>query len=352
MTYNLAFMPYANFNGELKLGGYNIWPFYSNLEQRIKDRIVRSQLKKYFKRFYEYKYYRDKGGKDIRLESIYIITPENFTIGKDSISDQQKKDIFSLSNIIAFSSIFETGLGHQTIDAFVVFFQNFTKNREGLSVWNKHYTKYNLFKIMKPIHVDSPFLPFYKTKLCDVLAYGLHLRSSNQNLKNIYRSLELLFHTITFGEMITNEHRLLTLLMAFETLLQFENKIEFVKFLEKYIHDLNPILTTRLINRSGVKQIKVKKSKTSWWAYDLYNLRTQIIHGEDADWKITEYGDIWTRIKFAGLLFRRIYKNVLEENNLWKSDFIEGLIEAFDFDSELVKIMDEFKEMNPELYPK
>ncbi len=348
-SFHIAFMPYAPNQEYLKIGNYEIWQFDKEASNRISNKEILKQIQNYFNRYYEYVYNQDEGGSDKNLKTINIISPIEFDIGEGIFSEKHIQNIHSIAHILSFSSIFETGFGSVTSDPFQTIIQGFKQNQEGMSVWTTYYTRYNLFKILKPLHISSPFFPYKLTKLASSLGNALEARDTNQQIKQIFNCLELLFHTITFGEMITNFHRTLTLLTAFEILLGFENKKEFVDEIEKYIKDLTPVLIKRTINLPGNKTEEIEKSKTSWWAYDLYNLRSQIIHGEEIDWSYLEYGDIWIRIKFAGSLLRRIIKIKLSENGFFEFDEMQRIIEAGSMDETFENIIKEFLDLNPDL---
>jgi hypothetical protein len=85
-------------------------------------------------------------------------------------------------------------------------------------------------------------------------------------------------------------------------------------------------------------------SKTSWWAFDLYNLRTDIVHGNEINWDIQKYGNIWTRIQFGGILLRKLIKKILSQESLWQSDYFDSTIEAYNLDETLEKKVTEFIE--------
>ena len=349
-TFQIAFMPYAPIQEKFNLGQYDIWPFYKEAENIILDKVVLEQLKKFFSRYVEFKFHRELKKHEERPCQIIIISPSDFKVGQDKYSESQIRDIVSLVHIIAFSSIFELGFTSNTSDPFQVHIQNFVKGEEGFSVWDKFYTNYNLFKVLKPLYIGSSFFPFKSTELSNALVNSLELRDSNNSIKRIFRSLELLYHTITFSDMITYEHRLLTLLMSFEVLLDFQNKLEFVRSIQQYITDHKPIYSERKIFIKRNDKQLVKWPLTCWWAYDLYDLRSEIIHGEVANWRYEEYGTIWQRITFAGNLFKRIYKVLLNEHGLWENNFLNGLVETYDMDERLIEIMNEFKEMNLDIF--
>lgn len=349
-TFQIAFMPYAPIQETFKLGQYDIWPFYKEAENIIEDKVVLEQLKKFFSRYVEFKFQKELKRHEEQPCQIIIISPLNFKVGQDKFLESQIRDIVSLVHVIAFSSIFEIGFTPNTSDPFQVHIQNFVKGEEGLSVWDKFYMNYNLFKVLKPLYISDSFFPFKPTELSNTLVDSLELRDSNNSIKRIFRSLELLYHTITFSDMITDEHRLLTLLMSFEVLLGFQNKQEFVKSIKQFISGHKPIYSEREIYLKRNDKQLVKWPLTCWWAYDLYDLRSEIIHGEVVHWKYEEYGTVWQRVTFAGNLFKRIYKLLLKENGLWEDNFLSGLVETYDMDEKLIEIMNEFKEMHPDIF--
>jgi hypothetical protein len=347
--FQIAFMPYAPLQENLKIGNYEVWQFNNDSSKRIADKKVLKQIKNYFNRYNEYVFSQAEGGIDKNLETINIITPMDFVVGEEMLTEKHILNIRSIAHILSFSSIFETGFGANSSDPFQTIVQSFVQNQEGMTVWTKYYTRYNLFKILKPLHINSPFLPYKLTNLATSLGNALEARETNIIIKQIFNCLELIFHTITFGEMVTDFHRTLTLLMAFEVLLGFENKKKFVEQIEKYIEDPESVLVKRMVNLPGGKKKEFEKSKTCWWAYDLYNLRNQIIHGEEVDWKLKEYGDIWIRIKFAGSILKRIFKIMLTESDYFKNDVMERIIEAHSMDETFEDIIKEFLDLNPEL---
>ena len=156
-TFQIAFMPYAPIHEKFKSGQYDIWPFYKEAENKIVDQLVLEQLKKYFSRYVEFKLQRELKRHEEQPCQIVIISPSNINVGQDKLLENQISDIVSLVHIMAFSSIFEIGFTSNTSDPFQVHIQNFIKGEEGFSVWDKFYTNYNLFKVLKPLHINSFF---------------------------------------------------------------------------------------------------------------------------------------------------------------------------------------------------
>ncbi|MBA7490518.1 hypothetical protein ES702_01056 [subsurface metagenome] len=322
----VAYMPYAPVEESFRIGNYEIWPYYKESSKRIKNKDVIQHLNRHFGRYFERKYDREKGGYDKPLEEIFVISPPNFELGISKFSEEQIEEIRTVSHVIAFCAINECSFVSSSADAFILYVQNFQVGSNGIALWNKYFTKLDMVKFMKPYYLDTSLLKFKKTDLCDALGKALQFKYKGQ-IKRIFRTAELFYHTATHGEMVTDEHRLLSLVMCFEVLLNFENKIEFVEKIENLLNNAEPKMETRTVKIKN-KDINVTKSKTSWWAFDLYNLRSDVVHGNEINWDIQKYGNIWTRIQFGGILLRKLIKKILSQESLWQPDPIDSIIEA------------------------
>jgi hypothetical protein len=333
----IAFLPYAPIKEGFKIGDYEVWPFFSKeASERIKDKNVFDCITHHFNRYYEYKYSKKMGGYDKNIENIFMVSPTGYNFGMDKFTDKQIQDILSISHIIAFSAICECSFVSTSSDAFALYIQNFQPGSDGITLWNKHFTKLDMVKFMKPYHLDTSLVNYSVTKLSKTLGDALKYKDK-PSINRILRVLELFFHTATNNEMVTAEHRLLSLVMCFEILLQFDgNKRDFMKKLEDNIDNYEPIMETRVLKN---RNESISKSQTCWWAFDLYNLRNNIIHGNQINWDVERYGTAWTRIKFAGILIRKIIKKILIDENLWKIDFGDSILEVHRLDKELKKII-------------
>jgi len=343
LKYNLAFMPYAPLDKDVELGNFQITAFDRCQDSVFESSAVRNQLKAYFERYIELKYDRKMDlCEEIPLK-IYILAPRGYVLGRDSMSDEQYRDAMTVSHIMAFTSVLENSfMGPGSSEPFFVYLQNFVKGQEGFGYYGTYYMAYKLFKMAKPLYINNhPMCHYDNSDLGKALAKLLTFRNTNSMAEQILRSLELLFHTITIAETVTSEHKLLTLVMAFEVLLGFENRRGFVDIIKNELSPMSDHLEEREISLEGGKKEKATKTLTQWWAYDLYNLRSAIIHGEKIDWQYEKYGDVHKRIEFAGILFRRLYKIFLQRMNLWTSDFTDQLIvEAGCLDEELLHILE------------
>ena len=338
----VAYMPYAPIKESFQIGNYEIWPYYKESSQRIKDKNVIHHLNRLFGRYFERKYDRERGGYDKPLEEIFLISPTNFKLGISKFSEEQIEEIQIVSYIIAFCAINECAFVASSTDAFILYIQNFQVGLDGIAFRNKYFSKLNMVKFIKPYYLDVPLLKFEKTNLCDALGKALQFKNRVQ-IRRIFRALELFYHTATHSEMAIDEHRLLSLLMCFEVLLNFKSKMEFVKRIESLFRNPESTMETRTIKIKN-KDKNLTLSKTGWWAFDLYNLRSDIVHGNEINWDIQKYGNIWTRIQFGGILLRKLIKKILSQESLWQSDCVDSIIEADNLDETLEEIITEFVE--------
>jgi len=335
----IAFMPYAPIECGLRIGNYEVWPYYRESSLRINNMQVIQRLNNIFGRYFERKFNRKKGY-DHPLEELFIVSPINFEIGTAQFSKDQFDDIRSVSHIIAFCAINETSFTSSSSDSFILYFQNFRIDSEGIALENMYFSKLYMVKFMKPYHLDEGLVKFKGTELCNALGKALQFKHK-AIIKRIFRTLELFYHTASHAEMMTDEHRLLSLAMCFEVLLNYKGKIHFMKKLDNMLEHYSPQMLTRIIKIKD-KDKSITKPKTCWWAFDLYRLRSSIIHGDKIDWEINRYGDIWTRIEFGGILLRKLIKKILFKEKLWELDEADSIFEAGSLDEKLDNIVNDF----------
>jgi len=337
----IAYMPYAPIKEPFQIGNYEVWSYQKMKKEKIEREDIIKYLDSLFGMYYERLFDKEKGGFDKNIDEIYIIAPVDYDVGNGIYTGKEINDIRSISHIIAFSAISELHFISQSTDPFVLYLQNFNIDSEGVTIWSTYFTRFEMVKFMKPYNIESFLIKYSKTTLAEALGEALEYKNKNE-IKRIFRSLEKYFYTATRGKMVTNENRLLSLLMCFVLLLDFEGKIEFVKKVEELLDFHDPIMETRYVSEL---EKDFTTNKTSWWVYDLYKLRNDIVHGNDIDWQIDKYGGIWQRIEFGGILLRKLIKKILLKNSLWEKTIKDKIIEADSIDKTLSKVIERAKEI-------
>lgn len=329
----IAYMPYAPIKESFSIGNYEVWDYYKESENRIKNQNVIQHLNQIFGIYFERKYNQEKGGYDKPLEEIFIISPHNFQFGVSKFSDDQIEDIKTISHIIAFCAIlqpFSSFLSNE----FQLYIQNFQIGSDGVAIFRTYFSKLEMVKFIKPYYLNVPITKFEKDELCEALGKALEFRNGKQ-IRGIFQALESFYYATAYDEILTAEHRLLSLVTSFEILLGFDGKLKFANKMEKMFgkHELPPREIRTIKIKNIVKDISL--TKTSWWAYDLYNLRSNIIHGNEIDWEVQKYGSIWDRIKFSKILLRKLIKKTLIKESLFQPDFFDDILEAENLDKKL-----------------
>lgn len=338
----VAFMPYAPIKKSFEIGGYEIWPYFEERSKRMTDPQVVQYLDHLFGRYFERKYdYCKKCGYDEPIREIFIVSPKHFEIGAKKFTKRQLGEIRAISHIVSFCSINERAFVSSSADAFILYIQNFQIGSDGIAFWDKSFSTLDMVKFIKPYYIGTGPLQFEVTDFCTSLGKVLH-KSDTDQTRRIFRCLELFYHTATHGEMVLDEHKLLSLVMCFEVLLEFKHNYQFAERIEE-LPNLKITPEIRCINKHG-KSVRERKSKTSWWAFDLYNLRSSIVHGEAVKWEIEKYGDIWTRIRFGGFLLMKLIKKILSEMSIWQPDYRQHIIDVgpYSLDEKLLRMTDEF----------
>ena len=345
----VAYMPYAPIKESFQIGNYDVWPFYLQSGKRVKNQDVIKHLTRFFNRYVERKFDRINGEYcDKPLEDAVIISPTNYELGLNKLSEIQIEEIKTICHIISFCAMNECAFVSSSADAFILHLYKFQPGSDGVMLGNTLFANLDMVKLMKPYYIDPSLLKFDKTDLCDVLGKALLFRD-RKPVQRIFRALEIFYHTATHSEMMTDEHRLLSLLMCFEVLLNFNGKESFANKIERMIENYQPNSEKRAVKRKNDKEEDLTYSKTGWWAYDLYNLRTDIVHGKDINWKFQKYGNVWTRIQFGGILLRKLIKEILSQESLWPPDdadaiIADAIIEVDRLDIKLENMVAEFNE--------
>lgn len=347
----IAYMPYAPLEGSFQIGEYEVWPFHKECNVRISKHQLLDHLNRLFGRYFERKFDRKKGGYDKPLQEVFVISPVCFNGTTADMTEEQLEEIRDIAHIIAFCAINELAFASSSADAFVLHTYSFSPGSNMVRLWDKGFADVAMVKITKPYYVSDSLSKFHKTPLSDALATALQLKHK-EPVRRIFRTLELFYHTATHAEMITGEHRILSLVMCFEVLLNFKGeKRRFANKIEQDIANNSPHKETRLVQgRQGTTQLE--HSQTGWWAYDLYDLRSDIVHGKAVDWKLQKYGGVSTRIEFGGILLRKLVKRVLTEQGLWPPDsdqdvLGDAILEAEALDQLLAQKVSDFQQRSP-----
>lgn len=313
----VAFMPWAGIETELSLGNYKIWPFSKFKESYISDPSVREQLERIFGRYFERKC-GENSNIDVPVNSIFVISSKDEEVGIRQFSEDEKKDLLSISHSLAFSSIIDH-FSAKASETFSLYIQNFKLGDNHITVFDTIYENLEMVKFIRPYSAGRAQIPFTGSDLLNALGQALSRREDSE-IERLFRSLEFFFWANIQSEYTFYYLRTLSLITAFEIILDgYKGKLE---FMDKIGNKLNRLLApeeimwdTRPLQRGETKNDE-RRSVIEWWAHDFYNLRNSIIHGKKVCAKDFIYKSGRNHLEIGLILFKRCIKQVLVEKGL------------------------------------
>ncbi len=344
MNYSIALVPYLGEQGNYIIGKYQLWNFEEFKNEIILDEVVRTRATELAERHREFVI--DIPVVDVCCKNIMAITPLNYCEENYTYTAEDTMNMRNIMYALAFYNIVMNGNTFVTSDLYNFSIYNFTGESRGMIVHGRAYTNMEYVKFIKPYEITP-----WSYKSLDnffIKSIGMSLGINNRRINSIFRTLELYYHAAAMGKLVSNESRILNLMMAFDTILNVKNKNDFASKIEKFFVNMTYKKETRDIS-INYQRIEKEWNIVSWWCYDLYKLRNDIIHCNEIDWKIGRYGHIFDYVKFGGkLLMHLIYKVLEDENIMGELSMDQRIVILFDLESkldeELLKIQRELEE--------
>lgn len=351
-------MPYAPyFVDGLQIGDYEIWSFYEKCDEKIKDQEVITNIKKILSRHCRIK--MGKKYEEEEIKNIYMISPQNYEF-KEPFSEKQREDIFKIRDIISFCSIsksesdqffFEFSSNH-----FITHIQNIPGGMTNFDsiVIDDTFSTNEVYidgvKFFEPLSI----IPITENSLSSDIDKNL-LESFNKcfnenNCEVIFSVLNLFYYVFYRERIMDLKHKILLLCMCFDVLLNCDGKKKFTKKICKIIQnevepiddEYKPILEKRSIEIDKSKSIKeITLNKTAWWAYDLYELRSNIVHHNKLELDVKKNGNIRTILLFGTILLKEIIiKKLIEKKFFEDTSIYELEFESFCYRRNLKRSLD------------
>lgn len=339
---SIAFLPYIGKMNKINIAGYDIWSFYDYYEGMFEDTEIIENMKQIFSIFHERKCVSKGIYEDVKIEDIIVITPNKYVENGYSLSKEDIININSIVHILAFSSCVDLSINGTFTDTFKLEVVNFSPDKEGFRTYQTAFSKIEYVKILKPYQSTNLFVPVSKTSFVEMLEIAM-IHRTQKPIERVFRALEQYYYACSIDDRVTHYNRMLNLVMAFEVLLKFKDKIDFMIKISKYNINQGIVKVEKRTIRIKGKPRDYKASLSQWWAYDMYNLRNCIVHGGEIDWGVDKYGTIQKRLRFGGVLLKNLIVSILYEMDLEdsriniRSQFIWG----FEFDTDKILISED-----------
>lgn len=282
----VAFLPWLDTQQEIIVGDYSFWPFRKLAEQKISDAAIREHLNRIFDTYVETEKIPGDKAHIRPVAELTIVTCGNadFSHEPEFESDRRTRDV------LAFACLDKNpGFNWCTGDNFEIIYHNF---RPG--VLDFGYTAGGIAPITsmgwylgelhfpRPLHVNRHYNAKHDEDLLRALSFALKNNQRPACLA-IVRSLDYFRQTYSNSTDVGRESRILLMALAFEVLLDLENR----KDLRDKIHVLcgdpsEPTQQYQIVNtKTGAVMATEALTTKQIWAEEFYKLRDKIVHGHE-----------------------------------------------------------------------
>lgn len=339
----VSFLPWTQFNRIIKLGPITFWPYYKEVDQRIRDEEVKNHLDKYFRS------YVDRWGNPVETITICSYNNNDFR----ELNENEWQKVRNAVDVLIFASVVpqteravcsdNRSWVPPTTNVFELVTQNFEPGDDSVAIQAGSLCNFD-WKI-DDITFSEPWAKGGTS--CnpeDKILKGFEKCFSHETKKNfcegIFRSLEWFRMAHMEDNGITMASKVVMMTTAFEALLKLplrEQSKKFAFYIEKNIASDNFI---RDIRRRKNKSNRL--SLAGWWALDFYDLRTRIVHGKPISLRELSYKGWISHLIVTDLVFWECMQQEL---------FSHGCIDddLYPDETNIGKILDElFPDEQPE----
>jgi len=286
----ISFLPWAGLREELRIGPIIFWPF-SKAKCKIHNERMLNHLTKYFRS------YVDHQSKPV--DTITICSHKN--IDFRILYNEEYNDLRNAVNVLIFCIIApqtkiavcanNNSMGPPSAEVFQLITQNFKPGDDHIAVragsvlsgeW-----KIGEINFPKPWSTGGNFgTP--DTELIKSFNKVFDSTFPQDTRERLFRSLEWFRLAHVEDDEVSPLSKIVMMATAFEILLQFPRKNKrkyFVDYMEKNIASDNFNKDNRATDKGKTFQL----SLAGCWAWDFYELRSSIVHGDHVDPKQFKY---------------------------------------------------------------
>jgi hypothetical protein len=307
----VGILPWVGLHEDVHIGPVVFWPW---VPTRIEDVEIRKQLERFFKIFI------DQQGKVVNTIAVCSHKQTDF----HELEATEYKDLVTAINVFVFSSVCpvvhravcsnNNSIAPPSAEQFDFFGQKFKIPDDNIVVISTRNAM--LTNSLNEVHVSRPWgvntWPVRPNKeLLNAFNMVFDNSFDSDVRERIFRSLEWFKFAHTDGNNVSDASRLVMMATAFEILLDFPDgykSIYFAEQIEKYLKKKKSINETRIY-----KNKPYTRTKAAWWAFDFYQLRNKIVHGEQFNPEDGRYKDWVTFNIVSDLVFWELIVNELYE---------------------------------------
>ncbi|MEW6620728.1 MAG: hypothetical protein AB1422_15570 [bacterium] len=280
--YQISFLPWAGLKGEIKIGPITFWSFNLHAKDKIPDQEMLNHLTKYFG------CYIDHQGRPV--DTITICSHGN--IDFRCLTNDQCTDLRSAVDILIFCTIApqikravcanNRTIGPPSAEVFQLVTQNFKPGNDHIAVRSGSLLsagwKIGEISFPEPWSTGGSFgTP--DTELIDGFNKVFAPLFAQDMRERLFRSLEWFRLAHVESDEVSLLSKVVMMATAFEILLQFPKegkRRHFVNYMENNIASDSFNKDNRITDRGKTFSL----SLAGCWAWDFYELRSTIVHGD------------------------------------------------------------------------
>jgi len=286
--YQIWFMPWADIESEIKIGNITFWPFREDTKGRIKDQRILKYLENYFQS------YVDLNGKPVKTIAVCTHGLCDFR----TLNETEIREMCDAHNARVFSKIAPSikngvigknkrSMGPPSSDCYNLLTQNFDPASDNFALRCGSIT-YGGYKIGELTFVKPPFCGGNFPAINDNLLSALD-RLALSSDSDLIALRERMFRSMEWFRLAHSEYanvsilsKIVMMCTAFEIILQVPNKSNKKSWIANKLDELCKTKKMSAQCRELGGKI-VNHTKLAWWAYDFYDIRNAVVHGDQID---------------------------------------------------------------------
>ncbi|OIO01809.1 hypothetical protein COY52_00540 [Candidatus Desantisbacteria bacterium CG_4_10_14_0_8_um_filter_48_22] len=323
----INFLPYAPVKEDIKIGKVLLWPFYKKKDEYIPDDTIKTHLEIIFKQYICTETLKS-------LNEITIISLDD-KIDFKELNPNEMEEVRSATSILSFCSIVNRDFSNPvSSDNFQIFLQRFKPGDDKIAPSHGSWIRHNVInlkiqdaKFITPFHICIP--PFgidYNEKILRGLEKVLMNRSKQEEARTL-RALEWFNYANINIDGFNYFTRIILMSIAFEILLGgYQGKFEFMEKVKGLMCETNEYTVEREIPDKDGKQVKECHTDKEWFAYDFYNLRNKIVHGNKLEETNEKHSSGEFYFELAISFFKECMKKTLSTLSYYKYDAMDSIL--------------------------
>ncbi len=311
----IAYLPWADLEEEFAVGPVSFWPFYAKAEEKIPDAQMRTDLTRFFQTFV------DNVGKPVKT----VVACSIGNVGFRRFSPEECQVISAAVDCLVFASI-ATGVKNgvcadnysiapPSADRFDLCARWVEPAHDGLVVRTENSTQFwshGQYRITRPVSIGGSFTGSYGSLLQGLgRVFGDEFPADVR--ERLFRALEWFRFGHTESTAVSWLHKVVMMSTAFEIFLEFPERGQTAYFAEQVDKRLR-LRDSLLAKRTDGKGREREACMAAWWAWDFYDLRSRVVHGDAVTAEDLQYKDWITHLIVADLVLLEMVKRLLHEH--------------------------------------